>query len=227
MSNQKLKQEREQRGWSQARVAEQIGTDPGTISRWERGFSSPSPFFRERLCQLYGRTAGELGLLEQGQTNDTTVEEANLDVDTIEETESFAAGPQSADTFEEPSSHTVSARFRLLACFSILFGWFSGLLVLLLYRSNRFVNFYSVQSVCFFGIVNIIVWISGVYAQPRFEEVSGLRLLLNIVGSITALMALLIWVFGLIQAGQGRYYRFPLIGTFCERIAATLAATAH
>ena len=61
--NRRLKQARELRGWSQAKVAEQIGTDATTVSRWERGLFSPTPYFRERLCQLFGKNAEELGLL--------------------------------------------------------------------------------------------------------------------------------------------------------------------
>jgi len=64
--NRRLKQERELRGWSQAKVAEQIGTDATTVSRWERGLFSPTPYFRERLCTLFSKNAEELGLLENG-----------------------------------------------------------------------------------------------------------------------------------------------------------------
>lgn len=63
-SNRRLKQARELRGWSQAKVAEQIGTDATTVSRWERGLFSPTPYFRERLCTLFNKNAEELGLLE-------------------------------------------------------------------------------------------------------------------------------------------------------------------
>lgn len=63
-SNRRLKQARELRGWSQAKVAEQIGTDATTVSRWERGLFSPTPYFRERLCTLFGKNAQELGLLD-------------------------------------------------------------------------------------------------------------------------------------------------------------------
>jgi transcriptional regulator with XRE-family HTH domain len=208
MSNQSLKHEREQRGWSQSRVAEQVGTDPGTVSRWERGFSSPSPYFREQLCQLYGKTAQELGLLEREQTDTTALEIMNSDVNQMEQTVSFTAALQNSDTSEEPLSPSVSARFRLLACFSILFGWVSGFLILLFYRSNRFVNSYSIQSVCFFGIVNLIIWVSGVYAQPYFEEVSGIRLLLNLAGSMTALVSLRCG-FRHDPGSMGKHYRFP------------------
>ncbi len=67
--NRRLKQERELRGWSQAKVAELIGTDATTVSRWERGLFLPTPFFRERLCVLFGKNAEELGLLESTQTS--------------------------------------------------------------------------------------------------------------------------------------------------------------
>jgi len=61
--NRHLKQARELRGWSQAKVANEIGTDATTVSRWERGLFSPTPYFRERLCTLFGKNTEELGLL--------------------------------------------------------------------------------------------------------------------------------------------------------------------
>ncbi|GCE24110.1 helix-turn-helix domain-containing protein [Dictyobacter kobayashii] len=63
--NHRLRQEREARGWSQGRVAEAIGTTDRNVSRWERGASSPYPYFRERLCALFNKSAAELGLIEQ------------------------------------------------------------------------------------------------------------------------------------------------------------------
>ena len=62
--NRRLKQARELRGWSQARLAEMIGTDATTVSRWERGLFVPTPHFREKLCQCFGKNAEELGLLD-------------------------------------------------------------------------------------------------------------------------------------------------------------------
>jgi transcriptional regulator with XRE-family HTH domain len=62
--NYRLKQARELRGWSQAKVAEQIGTDATTVSRWERGIFFPTPYFREKLCILFEKNAEELGLME-------------------------------------------------------------------------------------------------------------------------------------------------------------------
>ncbi|QBD80036.1 helix-turn-helix domain-containing protein [Ktedonosporobacter rubrisoli] len=63
--NLRLRRERELRGWSQAKVAEEVGTDPATVSRWERSLSFPYPHFREKLCLLFGKNAEELGLVQE------------------------------------------------------------------------------------------------------------------------------------------------------------------
>ena len=63
--NQLLKTERELRGWSQKYVADQIGADHYYLSRWELGTAFPSPYYRQKLCVLFGKTTKELGLLQQ------------------------------------------------------------------------------------------------------------------------------------------------------------------
>jgi tetratricopeptide (TPR) repeat protein len=54
---------RDQLGWSQQELADQIGTTPINVSRWENGHTSPSPFFRQRLSEVYGKMPAELGLV--------------------------------------------------------------------------------------------------------------------------------------------------------------------
>jgi tetratricopeptide (TPR) repeat protein/transcriptional regulator with XRE-family HTH domain len=61
--NPHLKRAREQQGWSQEYVAREVGTDAFTVSRWERGITTPSPHFRQQLCTLFGLSVAELGLL--------------------------------------------------------------------------------------------------------------------------------------------------------------------
>ena len=39
-------------GWTQARLAREIGTDAVTVSRWERGKSRPRPSALKRLTEL-------------------------------------------------------------------------------------------------------------------------------------------------------------------------------
>lgn len=57
-------------GGSQNDVAAALAQlDPGaavdqkTVSRWECSMQKPSPRYRKRLCQVFGRTADQLGLL--------------------------------------------------------------------------------------------------------------------------------------------------------------------
>lgn len=61
---QKLKYEREKRGWSQAVLAEHVQIDCKTIYRWEAGKSIPHPFYRQKLCEAFQISAEELGLLK-------------------------------------------------------------------------------------------------------------------------------------------------------------------
>lgn len=59
-----LRRERELHGWSQAEVASRIGApSPFHVSRWERGVVVPSPRYRVRFCELFGKDAVELGFV--------------------------------------------------------------------------------------------------------------------------------------------------------------------
>lgn len=61
--NTMLRRERQLRGWSQQKVASLVETSEDVVSRWERGERKPGPFFQEKLCTLYGKSAEELGFL--------------------------------------------------------------------------------------------------------------------------------------------------------------------
>jgi transcriptional regulator with XRE-family HTH domain len=63
--NERLRSERAKRGWTRDYVAEQIGSDTQTIGRWERGYTSPSPYYRQRLCELFCMNAEELGFFKE------------------------------------------------------------------------------------------------------------------------------------------------------------------
>src|SRR5712691_3873542 len=61
--NERLKRARHQQGWTQAELAERVGTTFETVSRWERGIKIPSAYYRRKLCEVFGKTPEELGLL--------------------------------------------------------------------------------------------------------------------------------------------------------------------
>lgn len=64
-SMKELRYQRESRGWSQQRLAEQIGSNSEMVSKWERGVQTPSKYYQEKLCQLYNKSAHELGFMSE------------------------------------------------------------------------------------------------------------------------------------------------------------------
>src|SRR6266567_4917102 len=61
--NERLRHARLLKGWSQAELAEQVGTSFEMVSRWERGVTVPSPHYRKRLYAVLSKTAEQLGLV--------------------------------------------------------------------------------------------------------------------------------------------------------------------
>jgi transcriptional regulator with XRE-family HTH domain len=66
--NTTLKRERELRGWSQQTVAERVNTTEQVVSRWESGRHKPNRYFQTQLCQLFGKSAEELGFMGMPQS---------------------------------------------------------------------------------------------------------------------------------------------------------------
>jgi transcriptional regulator with XRE-family HTH domain len=76
----RLVEERKNRGWSQRELADYLGTTQHNVSRWEAGLTTPGPYFRTRLCTLFGLSAHELLFLEgnarasEAQTGDVVAQ---------------------------------------------------------------------------------------------------------------------------------------------------------
>src|SRR3954447_24131577 len=62
--NERLRHERKSQGWTQKLLAEKIGTSTYTVNRWENGNTFPSPFYREKLSQIFGLDFEDSELLE-------------------------------------------------------------------------------------------------------------------------------------------------------------------
>src|SRR6266487_3850751 len=61
--NTQLKAQRLKKNWTQVYVATMIGTSDVEVSRWETDVSTPTLYFRERLCELFGKTPEDLGFV--------------------------------------------------------------------------------------------------------------------------------------------------------------------
>jgi uncharacterized membrane protein/DNA-binding XRE family transcriptional regulator len=225
--NEILKREREQRGWSQARLAEQIGTDAATVSRWERGYATPSPYFREHLCRLFERSAQDLGLLPEKQAESEpklTPSPSPLQEASSEERSGPERPGQQADGVDQLS--------RRLAALSYLLGWVSGLFLFLMVREKRFVRFHSLQSLLFFGgsqvlsltlLAGLVLLSATEAAHPAWQQYpeAGLALLLL----LTILFTVIVWMLGMIKAWQGRAFELPFVGRWGEQIVARTEPT--
>ena len=62
--NERLRRARHLKAWTQSDLAEAVGTDFETVSRWERGITMPSAYFREHLCRALQKTPEELGFVQ-------------------------------------------------------------------------------------------------------------------------------------------------------------------
>lgn len=222
--NEILKREREQRGWSQARLAELVGTDAATVSRWERGYATPSPYFREHLCCLFEKSAHDLGFLQDVQAE--SEQEPSLPLPPIEKP-SFEE--RSCTEVQGQPVDTLDRRSRVLASLSYLLGWVSGLFLLLLVREDRFVRFHSLQSLLFFGgsqllWVTLLALLRAIDAEHgSLQEYLGIGLTLLLLLNI--LFTFIVWLMGMVQAWQGRPYQLPVVGHWSEQIVTRTGPT--
>src|SRR5450432_3112147 len=103
--NTHLRRERQLRGWSQAHLAQQIDVPSYYLSRWERGEVSPSPYYQHQLCELFGKSAVELGFL----LPDTPPLEQNQQPQPLP---TSAADPLKNEPLRRPSTFLVMAVSR-------------------------------------------------------------------------------------------------------------------
>ncbi len=130
---------------------------------------------------------------------------------------------QSAQGFR-PSSHgqqqllpppLESATLAALLCYSLC--WFTGLLILLFGRQNRVVRFHALQSLLFFGSINIldIVLITLIaYGGHHFPLLSVFVILFLLLMNFVAFIG---WFVAMIQAARGGCYRLPFVGNLVAR----------
>src|SRR5260370_33219125 len=63
--NHLLRQAREQRGWSQERLAQELEVSPQTVSRWECGTAFPYHHYSAQLSLLFEKSIEALGLVQE------------------------------------------------------------------------------------------------------------------------------------------------------------------
>ncbi len=78
--NKNLRRERELKGWSQRALAGFINTNEQIVNRWESGHHKPNRHFQTQLCQIFGKSAVELGFMDEPEVTNER-KEAQSEVD--------------------------------------------------------------------------------------------------------------------------------------------------
>lgn len=114
----------------------------------------------------------------------------------------------------------INSRFAAVLSYTAL--WLTGMLFLLFEKKNRFVRFHAMQSVLFFGGVNVLyillinIMVNGIpflYGPAIFAFV-----IINVVGFVA-------WIVGMVGAIRGRYVKLPFVGDIAERLVNKGATT--
>ena len=133
----------------------------------------------------------------------------------------------SFDTLEERQAKAAPlVTARVFACLSYVLGWLTGLLMVFFHRSNRFILFHSLQSICFFGGIHLIVVLCTVPVPHLFQN-PVLTLLREVCGPLAVFLGLIAWGVGMVQAARGKEYPLPLVGRGCKRLAQILLQAPH
>ncbi len=111
---------------------------------------------------------------------------------------------------------------RLAAALCYVGFWLTGLLFVLFVRENKFIRFHAMQSLLFFGGVNVlfVFFISTFSGHFFFFHIfhffQGFAILAFVLINIIATVA---WLVGLFGALSGKYTKLPFVGDYAERFA--------
>lgn len=105
------------------------------------------------------------------------------------------------------STKTTFGLERKAACaLTYVLGWVTGLIFLLSEKEDKEVRFHAMQSIVFFGGLNILQLVLG---RIPFVGWSLLPLL--------GLLGFVVWLICIIKAYQGEKFKLPVVGEFAEK----------
>ena len=103
---------------------------------------------------------------------------------------------------------------KLVAALSYLLGPFSGIIVLVLERDNKFVRFHALQSTLWFLFVYVILWVISVVAGLTGIPIIGLLVALVLwpIRWVVRTIMFLSKLFLMFKAGTGSEFKLPFVG---------------
>lgn len=91
-------------------------------------------------------------------------------------------------------------------CYIPVFSIVISLIILFVEKEDRFIRFHALQAFLFSIIYYLVVFIFG-----------GLPFLGGLFSGLIFVLAIIVWVWGMISAYNGQIFRLPFVGKFSER----------
>ena len=110
---------------------------------------------------------------------------------------------------------TMNIQPNLAALLSYLFGAIGGLIFFIMEKRNRFVRFHAMQSILLTaGVIVVDIVLNVLDRVPVIAFVSAC-----IISPVFSIGVLVLWIYLMIQAYQGKMFKLPVIGDYAERYA--------
>jgi uncharacterized membrane protein len=132
-------------------------------------------------------------------------------------------GPQQQQFYTSPiedsafmHSHSLVEKGNVAAGLCYVGLWLTGLLFLLFEHKNRLVRFHAMQSLLFFGGVNVLYIVLINIMVHHVPFIFGFAIFAFVVMNIVAFVG---WIVGMMGAFAGTYRKLPFVGDIAERYA--------
>jgi len=107
---------------------------------------------------------------------------------------------------EEAKKSTFGLDKNIACALTYAGAWITGLIFFLTEKKDKEVRFHAIQSVIFFGGLNVIQMFVG-----RLPIINlGLTPLLGLLGFV-------VWLICLIKAYQGEHFKLPVVGDIADK----------
>jgi len=104
------------------------------------------------------------------------------------------------------------ASFAAILCYALC--WFTGLFFLIFEQRNRYVRFHALQSLIFFGGINMLDIALLSVVRHHVPLLSAFAILFFLFVNFFAFVC---WIIAMIHASRGTYFRLPFVGWFVAR----------
>jgi uncharacterized membrane protein len=132
-------------------------------------------------------------------------------------------------TYQPPSSVTRAASVfdpttlkmdaKSEALLSYLFWFFTGIIIFLVERKNRFVRLHAAQSILWFGGLTLLFALVKAIGLIPVLGTFILALPISCATGVILVVGGLSWLFLMLMAYRGSYFKLPVVGDYAERLA--------